>query len=299
MAQCLVAAQETAPATAFLPISLQCIFVRGAASSLPVYYHVTRIHDGNSFLSRHVRAEQESRCVVEAFVTFSRQKSRSEQIQINHEPSLPTVSTTYDLQGLLSQQRAQNGPDQPFEVLDCPSQPADVPTQREMHRWVRAKDSPQTTPSSPIYHLAALLLITDHRFIGVAGRAHRLSRFSDPAYLARTLNATRSESRAEVEQYVEYIARQESTENQLRDHEGRDAKLVDVSVDRAISLSHAIYFHAPREVRAESWIFAEMVSPWSGANRGLVTQRLWSQDGTLLATCSQEGIINLKRRAKM
>ena len=299
MAQCLVAAQKTAPAATFLPTSLQCIFVRGAASSLPVFYRVTKIYDGNGSLSRHVRAEQESQCVVEAFVSFSRQKSRAGHVEINHQPSMPAINTAYDLQELLSQQQAQNGLDQPFEVLDCPSQPAYDPTERKMHRWVRAKTSLQTATSSPISHLAALLLMTDHRFIGVAGRAHRLSRFSDPEYTACTLNTTPPRSQAEVQLYIEHIGQQELMENLLRNREGSNAKVVDVSVDRAISLSHAIYFHAPEEVRAESWIFAEMESPWSGDNRGLVTQRLWSQDGTLLATCSQEGIIKLKRRANI
>ena len=35
-------------------------------------------------------------------------------------------------------------------------------------------------------------------------------------------------------------------------------------------------------------MFTEMDSPWAGDGRGVVTQRIFSKDGTLLATCFQE-----------
>lgn len=49
-----------------------------------------------------------------------------------------------------------------------------------------------------------------------------------------------------------------------------------------------IYFHNPKKVRADEWMFTEMESPWSGDGRGVVIQRIFSKDGTLLATCFQE-----------
>lgn len=52
--------------------------------------------------------------------------------------------------------------------------------------------------------------------------------------------------------------------------------------------SSTIYFHNPKKVRADEWMFAEMESPWSGDGRGVVMQRIFSKDGTLLATCHQE-----------
>ena len=55
-----------------------------------------------------------------------------------------------------------------------------------------------------------------------------------------------------------------------------------------VSLDHTIYFHRPRECKADEWMFAEMESPWAGDGRGLVTQRIWNREGKLLATCVQE-----------
>lgn len=61
-----------------------------------------------------------------------------------------------------------------------------------------------------------------------------------------------------------------------------------------VSLDHSIYFHEPRKVRADEWMLSEMESPWAGDGRGVVTQRIFSADGTLLATCFQEGVVRLK-----
>ena len=55
-----------------------------------------------------------------------------------------------------------------------------------------------------------------------------------------------------------------------------------------VSLDHTIYFHRPRDFRADEWLFTEMESPWAGDGRGLVLQRMWTRDGKLIATCVQE-----------
>lgn len=55
-----------------------------------------------------------------------------------------------------------------------------------------------------------------------------------------------------------------------------------------VSLDHVIYFHRPREIRADDWLCSEMETPWAGAERGLVTQRIWNRHGRLVATCVQE-----------
>lgn len=55
-----------------------------------------------------------------------------------------------------------------------------------------------------------------------------------------------------------------------------------------VSLDHSIYFHNPLAFRADEWMLTEMESPWAGEGRGLVFQKIWSRDGTLIATCTQE-----------
>lgn len=62
----------------------------------------------------------------------------------------------------------------------------------------------------------------------------------------------------------------------------------DRSIGMMVSLDHTIYFHRPREVKADEWMCTEMETPWSGEGRGLVTQRIWNKEGRLIASCFQE-----------
>ena len=58
------------------------------------------------------------------------------------------------------------------------------------------------------------------------------------------------------------------------------------------SLDHSIWFHRP--FRADRWWLYDQVSPFAGGGRGLATARVFTQDGTLVATVVQEGLIRLK-----
>ncbi|VUC30329.1 unnamed protein product, partial [Clonostachys rosea] len=45
-------------------------------------------------------------------------------------------------------------------------------------------------------------------------------------------------------------------------------------------------------------MFCELDSPWAGEERGLVIQRIFAKDGTLLASCVQEifkGVVRLNQ----
>lgn len=62
-----------------------------------------------------------------------------------------------------------------------------------------------------------------------------------------------------------------------------------------VSLDHTIYFHEPKRVKADEWMMNEMESPWAGDGRGVVMQKIFAKDGTLLATCVQEVSLFLLR----
>lgn len=55
------------------------------------------------------------------------------------------------------------------------------------------------------------------------------------------------------------------------------------------SLDHTIWFHRP--VQADQWLLYDQTSPSASGARGLSTARVFSQDGTLVATVAQEGLI--------
>lgn len=64
---------------------------------------------------------------------------------------------------------------------------------------------------------------------------------------------------------------------------------------QAASLDHTIWFHRP--FRADEWWLYDQTSPSAGGGRGLALARVFTQDGTLVATVAQEGLIRQRRPA--
>jgi acyl-CoA thioesterase II len=60
------------------------------------------------------------------------------------------------------------------------------------------------------------------------------------------------------------------------------------------SLDHSMWFHAP--ARADEWLLYDMHSPRTSGGRGMAFGRIYSRDGTLIATTAQEGILRLSKR---
>lgn len=59
------------------------------------------------------------------------------------------------------------------------------------------------------------------------------------------------------------------------------------------SLDHTIWFHRP--FRADEWWLYDQQSPSASGGRGLALGRIFTQDGTLVATVAQEGLIRPRR----
>jgi acyl-coenzyme A thioesterase 1/2/4 len=146
--------------------------------------------------------------------------------------------------------------------------------------------------------------MSDAYFIGAVSRVHGVPRFDDAVYIQRMAEGEDRDC-GNRREYFEALAREERVDNEASPHsnstQGRNGRNgagsenpVSSRVDMLVTLSHTIYFHRHSGFTAEEWMLAEMESPWAGDERGLVTQRIWSQDGKLLATCVQEGVVRVK-----
>ena len=71
------------------------------------------------------------------------------------------------------------------------------------------------------------------------------------------------------------------------------AHVPDQSNVQMASLDHAIWFHRP--FRADEWWLYDQVSPSAQGGRGLSIGRVFTQDGRLVATVAQEGLIRPPR----
>ena len=60
------------------------------------------------------------------------------------------------------------------------------------------------------------------------------------------------------------------------------------------SLDHAIWFHAP--LQFQNWHLYAMESPWTGQGRSFNRGSIYAQDGTLVASVTQEGLLRRRKQ---
>lgn len=61
---------------------------------------------------------------------------------------------------------------------------------------------------------------------------------------------------------------------------------------QSASLDHTIWFHRP--FRADEWLLYDQVSPSASGARGLAIGRVFTEDGRLVASVAQEGLIRMR-----
>ncbi|EXA29217.1 hypothetical protein FOVG_19243 [Fusarium oxysporum f. sp. pisi HDV247] len=279
IALCLSAAQKTVSGD-FHIHSCHCFFLLAGSIDIRVIFHVERIRDGTTFATRRVEARQQGRSIATVMVSFARQSS-VEVKQLQH--------STFPMGDLkppdeVVEEEPEWTRTEPFQrrAIDARDQLVSSihPHQRIFRQWIRYKG---VIPSAdgPSAHLHALAFVTDSYFILTAARVHRLWRLpfepEDVPFLQK-----------EVRSQVQKVSECESLGSSV------DEWVELQRLAMVASLDHTIYFHEPLRIKADDWMFAEMESPWAAHGRALVVQRIFSKDGTLLATCSQEGILRLK-----
>lgn len=141
-------------------------------------------------------------------------------------------------------------------------------------------------------HLNALAYMSDSFFIGTVARAHKLWReFPEDDKDLEGTGEPKPDYRSDNERSVAQAQEMaEGLRKRIKAMNGGKTKNVDKrpEIGMMVSLDHTIYFHRPRDFRADEWLLSEMYTPWAGDNRGLVMQHIWTQDGKLVATCVQE-----------
>lgn len=94
IAQSLAAAQATIPPpspsngnASFLIHSMHCYFVLAGVSESPILYHVERVREGRSFMTRTVQARQRGQCIFTTTCSFMRETKDRETL--DHEWEIP------------------------------------------------------------------------------------------------------------------------------------------------------------------------------------------------------------------
>ncbi|KAK4153102.1 thioesterase-like superfamily-domain-containing protein [Chaetomidium leptoderma] len=287
IAMCLAAAQRTVAAN-FLVHSCHCYFLLAGASELPILFHVEQVRDGRSFATRTVQARQRGRCIFTTTISFVRDSSTTTTTttssEVSHASEIPK-----DAAGRPLQPPPDDYADEPELLAEGPFQGTKIevvdggtsgkPGEKKTRQWVRARG---TIRGGQAAQLEALAYVSDSYFIGTITRIHRLWRFP---FRAEEYDDLPEDARAKVKALHQW----EGMGDDPREMVGRPA------IGMMVSLDHTIYFHEPGRVRADEWMLTEMESPWAADGRGVVMQKIYSKDGTLLATCVQEGLVRLQQ----
>ena len=312
---CLAAGHRTV-STELALHSCHCYFLLAGNAESPILFHVERVRDGRSFATRTVQARQRGRCIFTVTMSFTKLPKISSALSVAtvplapgspwHAAAMPDVRPPMPGPGyedgpdnsesvFVRLARAFGGPGAAASITQQPilsgpmmiTGPSDQPHLRKTMHWVRVRGT-ISDEGGRAAHLNALGYVTDNYFIGTITRIHRLWRFPIP--VASLLGKDKKESpfKPEQVQAMRDLVAFETGGETLESFLGQ------AEVGMVVSLDHAIYFHEPDLVRADEWMLSVMESPWAGEGRGVVTQRMFRADGTLLVTCIQEGIVRLK-----
>jgi acyl-CoA thioesterase len=278
---CLAAGQRTV-APDFLVHSCHCYFLLAGSSELPILFHVEQVRDGRSFATRTVQARQRGRCIFTTTISFVRDSpssssdKRDKISEVSHASEMPlgedgraiaVPPDDYDGEPEVMRQ----GPFQGTRI-ELVNRGSAKPGDKKTRQWVRARGK---IAGGQAAQLEALAYVSDSYFIGTITRLHQLWRFPFKAEDYDTLSA-------DMQDTIKTLHQWEGMGEDPREMVGRP------TIGMMVSLDHTIYFHEPSRVRADEWMLTEMESPWAGDGRAVVTQKIYSKDGTLLATCVQE-----------
>ncbi|KAH9872212.1 hypothetical protein IAQ61_005047 [Plenodomus lingam] len=298
IAQTLSAAQKTVDQD-FTVHSMHCYFVLAGNAEIPIIYHVERVRSGKSFATRTVQARQRGKVIFTTTMSFVRQNSGGKD-KVEHAypmPDVPGPVENVDDMGI------HNKDSSPFQSQRLPveNDDSDQPHVKKCRQWMKARGriSPAGRHEA---HLSAIAYMSDSYFIGTIARAHKLWRYSSQ-------RASKAKPSVDEDMLKKLLAMDDAELKRLnfvdeadlqrirRLKNGEDvAKVNDTrEIGMMVSLDHTIYFHNPRNFRADEWIFSEMETSWAGDGRGLVYQRMYTQDGVLIASCIQEGLVRLKQ----
>ncbi|KAH6697525.1 acyl-CoA thioesterase II [Plectosphaerella plurivora] len=301
IAQSLAAAQRTVHSGTELPPffmhSCHCYFLLAGSSDVPILFHVERVRDGRSFATRTVQARQRGRCIFTVTVSFVREGAGGEKAARHAAPLPAGVTPPAADDAAFEEPWMGMGPFQarPTDIVDADGKSlADAVAEgshadgreHEMkaRMWTRARGtiSPEGGHDA---HLIALAYVSDSYFIGTVSRVHRLWKFPFEPSAVASMDPERKE-------LIRRLHHFDGIGGDIEDAAHWDSR---PKLGMVVSLDHSIYFHEPRRIKADEWMFCEMETPWAGDGRGVVNQRIFAADGTLLATCVQEGVLRLKR----
>lgn len=259
LGQALSAAVQTVPSERHVH-SLHAYFLRPGAVDRPIVYEVDRIRDGSSFTTRRVVAVQNGKAIFNLAASFQKHEDGFEHADVM-PPAPPPESMPTELE--LVAKHAHRLPAF-FRERALAERPFEL-------RPVRHTDDPTLSGDSDDPFLPRARPPTRSVWLRTAGRlpddqalhCYLLAYASDYSFLGTAL----------LPHGVSWLS----------------------PGMQVASLDHVMWFHQP--FRVDEWLLHVMDSPSAHGARGLVRGRIFTQDGRLVASTAQEGLIRQRKQA--
>ncbi|EMD41664.1 hypothetical protein CERSUDRAFT_79298 [Gelatoporia subvermispora B] len=259
ISQALVSATECVD-PAYALHSMHCYFLLSASPAIPIVYHVDRVRDGRSYVTRAVRAVQNGRTVFIAMCSFQRPEPR----QPSYQTPMPAVQ----------------GPEQCDDVEVYYEKILMSPVEVDSRIKEYALEYVQERKKSPIAIKTAGIISEDGMKTHMYWfKARNVPKFDSPAKEAAYQKCILSYI---SDSHFLVVARRTLGLDSFAKGAQRLAMLT--------TLDHTIWFYDD-SFDCGDWLLYVISTPRAGGGRGVVHGRMYTRTGTLVAVTSQEGVI--------
>jgi acyl-CoA thioesterase II len=283
-----------------LPHSLHAYFLRVGDPEEPVRFEVERLRDGRSFVARQVEARQSTGAILNMSASFQAAGTPTMDVQLAEVPDVGppaeawdvSWSPVFELRLVPGDAAAESvgglraGSDAGGDVLgrQAPATGSDV----------TSSEVKGNAGSGRAIGVGILSELSDPRRAHMAarrlgGHLHRAEGLQKACSWSKVLEDL-GEDRALHAAALAYISDSgpASVAAALHAHECEPAEPW-----RPVSLDHAIWFHRP--FRADDWLLFEASTASLSDSRGLTQGRVFSREGSLVASIAQEVFLRRPR----
>ncbi|WKX92926.1 hypothetical protein Q1695_010726 [Nippostrongylus brasiliensis] len=252
--QALAAAENTVE-TNMKPHAMHSFFLLNVDTSLPVQYNVRRVRDGRSFSTRTVEAVQEGKTVFIFQVSFH----TIEPDSAVHQDDMPDVPSWKDLKSVTDL----------VPWLKAEVAQGRIKLKRPVERWMNSYDDSSDGKGDANAEergdLFEIRPCSPEKAKGSLGDCEKLHRY-----------------------LVVY-----NTDSTMAGTAYRPHFVNNFEMSMLFTLDHNVWMHQ-HDVRADQWMLFENTSTVAGKGRAFVTGKLWSEDGVLLLSCTQEVVLRTR-----
>jgi acyl-CoA thioesterase-2 len=258
IAQSLLAAYETVEAR--ICHSMHCYFIRPGDPAVPIVFEVDRSRDGGSFTTRRVIAIQHGQQIFNLAASFQVAEEGFE-----HEAPMPAAPRWQELaDDAETQQKAMK--DAPEEARKWLSRPRPI-EMRSVDSRTYFKDGPKD---------------------------HSRTYFKDGPKDPESQVWFRAKDPIGDDQHMHQVVLAYASDMNLLSTSMRPHGVHwQTPGFQSASLDHAMWFHRPANFN--NWHLYAQDSPSASGGRGFIRGSIYAEDGTLVASVAQEGLIRMRR----